>query len=82
MEPIGNLRDDQMTLADIEDAAVKCHDLATPAPPSVDPEVIKDAYDMTRQANDQVGRQMGDHGYFAWVFTLGVMAERNRVERI
>lgn len=81
MEPIGNLRDDEMTLEDILRAAEQCHSLTVPAPASVSTDTIAEAHDLTWQANMEQGRVMGDHGYFAWVFSLGVMAERNRVER-
>lgn len=53
-----------------------------PAPPHVDPVLLQDLVTITADANRSAGRVMGYGAALAWGISIGIHAERNRLERL
>lgn len=77
----GNLND----LFELQDfltalEAVWEHDV--PHPPEATPETMRQIVEITKEANEAIGREMSYGAILVWGITIGVHAERARQERL
>ncbi len=77
------VRDEQaMVLGDAMRAIGDTWGDEVPAPPHVDLALVQHIVTTTADANRHAGREMGYGAALAWGISIGVHAERNRIERL
>jgi len=78
----GHFDPERFTLDDIQRAVHATHDLPIPAPPNMSVATINEAVANIKEANPERAEYEQFGSAVAWGIAIGVIAERNRLERI